>query len=145
MTTVGGLVCPLCRAELAGPPDRCPRCGGDLRPLQRVGELADCRFNAAVQAARDRHWTVAAEHLAVTLALAPDDVGALVLLGKVRWGEGQRENARAAWAEALRLDPDHEAARACLEHAEAALARAANRPGSGARKRRRRSHGAKPR
>jgi tetratricopeptide (TPR) repeat protein len=140
MTTAAGLVCPLCRAELAGLPDRCPGCGGDLRPLARVGELADCHFTAAVRAVRDRRWGTAAEHLAVTLALAPDDVDALVLLGKVRWREGQRENARAAWADALRLDPNREVARVGVEHADAALTRTEARSGSGARSRGQRSH-----
>jgi tetratricopeptide (TPR) repeat protein len=140
MAPTTGLVCPLCSVELAGiPTDRCPGCRGDLRPLRRIGELADHHFNAAVQAARARRWGVAAEHLAVTLALAPDDVDALVLLGKVRWHEGQRENSRSAWKEALRLDPNRQDARAGVAHSEAALANAASQTRSRARSRDRRS------
>ncbi len=129
-----GLVCPLCSVNLAGnPPDRCPGCRGDLRPLRRVGELADRHFNEAVRAARARHWGVAAERLAVTLALAPEDVDALVLLGKIRWHQGQRENARSVWTDALRLDPSRQDAQAGLAHAEAALARGATRSRTRAR------------
>jgi hypothetical protein len=76
--------CPLCGWQPPSFDDRCARCDGDLRPLRAVAELGDRHFNEAVTLARRRRWREAAEHLAVTLALAPDDVEALVLLGKVR-------------------------------------------------------------
>ena len=101
--------CPLCGAQLLALSERCPSCGGGLLALLRVAELADAYFNRAVSAAQEDKWWQAAEHLAVTLALRPDDVDALVLLGKIRCQqrhEGSRGQAVAAWEEALRLAPD---------------------------------------
>jgi hypothetical protein len=98
--------CPLCGAQLVVLSERCPSCGGGLIPLLRIVEMADAYFNLAVAAAREKKWWLAAEHLAVTLALRADDVDALVLLGKVRWCQRQRDLGVAAWQEALRLAPD---------------------------------------
>jgi tetratricopeptide (TPR) repeat protein len=97
--------CPLCGAQLLVLSEQCQSCGGGLLPLLRVAELADAYFNRAVTAARDKKWWLAAEHLAVTLALRPDDVDALMLLGKIRWRQRMRELAVAALQEALRLAP----------------------------------------
>ncbi|MGH3611461.1 MAG: hypothetical protein ACRDRK_02345 [Pseudonocardia sp.] len=97
--------CPLCGAQLLVLAKRCPSCDGGLLPLLRVTELADAYFNRAVAAARNKKWWLAAEHLAVTLALREDDVDALVLLGKIRLRQDQRKLAVATWQEALRLAP----------------------------------------
>lgn len=107
--------CPLCGAQLLVLAKRCQSCDGGLLPLLRVTELADAYFNRAVAAARDKKWWQAAEHLAVTLALREDDVDALVLLGKIRHGQKQRELALAAWQEALRLAPDRADAKLAIE------------------------------
>jgi len=68
--------------------------------------MADAYFNLAVAAARKKEWWLAAEHLAVTLALRANDVDALVLLGKVRGYGKEPALAVAAGEEALRLEPD---------------------------------------
>lgn len=100
-----GLLCPLCREPSAQLSDSCARCGGDLTPLAILGNLADHHFNRAVAAARTKDWEEAAEHLAVSLALRPDDVEAIVLLGKARFRRNRRSDAAALWGEALRLEP----------------------------------------
>ncbi|MGH3784984.1 MAG: hypothetical protein ACRDRG_00160 [Pseudonocardiaceae bacterium] len=106
--------CPLCGVQLMVLSERCRSCGGGLVSLLRVVEMADAYFNQAVAAARERKWWLAAEHLAVTLALRPDDVDALVLHGKVRGQGKQRELAVAACQEALRLAPDRADAKLIL-------------------------------
>src|SRR5262249_35023111 len=63
-------------------------------------------FNQAVVAARSENWTVAADHLAVTLALNPDDVDGLVLLGKVRYRQQQHLLARQSWEQAHHIASD---------------------------------------
>lgn len=107
--------CPLCGVQLVVLSERCDACGGALVSLLRVVEMADAYFNQAVVAAREEQWWLAAEHLAVTLALRADDVDALVLLGKVR-GRGKHPAlAVAACEEALRLDPGRADAKLVLD------------------------------
>lgn len=107
--------CPLCGVQLVVLSERCHSCGGGLVSLLRVVEMADAYFNQAVVAAREKNWWLAAEHLAVTLALRADDVDALVLLGKVRGKGEQPRLAVAACQEALRLAPDHADAKLVLD------------------------------
>jgi cytochrome c-type biogenesis protein CcmH/NrfG len=98
--------CPMCEAPQPVPADSCPSCHGDLRPLLRLADLADWHYNQAVAAAHTRHWSTAAEHLTVTMALRPDDVDALVLLGKVRLHQRRRQRALEIWQRAGELAPD---------------------------------------
>lgn len=107
--------CPLCGVHLMVLSEHCQSCGGGLGPLLRVMEMADVYFNQAIAAAREEDWWQAAEHLAVTVALRPDDVDALVLLGKVRGRGKQSGLAVAACQEALRLAPDRADAKLVLE------------------------------
>lgn len=107
--------CPLCGVQLVALSERCQSCGGGLVSLLRVVEMADAYFNQAVVAARKKEWWLAAEHLAVTLALRADDVDALVLLGKVRGHGKQPALAVAACQEALRLAPDRTDAKLVLD------------------------------
>ena len=107
--------CPLCGVQLVVLSERCQSCGGGLVSLLRVIEMADVYFNQAVAAAREKNWWLAAEHLAVTLALRADDVDALVLLGKVRGNGHEPGLAVAACQEALRLEPDHTDAKLVLD------------------------------
>lgn len=99
-------ICPLCEKPSPEPTERCAACDGDLRPLLRLADLADWHFNQAVVAARAKDWTIAADHLAVTLALNSDDVDGLVLLGKVRYHQQQHRLARQAWEQAHHIAPD---------------------------------------
>ncbi|MGH3795779.1 MAG: hypothetical protein ACRDSP_12920 [Pseudonocardiaceae bacterium] len=84
---------------------RCPGCGADLRPLVQVVDLANYHFNEALRAARAGDWHRAAEYGAVTLALQPDDVDAIVLLAKISRGQGRRERSRQLWQRASALAP----------------------------------------
>lgn len=98
-------VCPYCGEDIGSILRWCPHCERDLLPLRRTTEMANRYFNQAVEAARAPDWGLAAENLAVTLALCPDDVDALVLLGKVRRAQGNHAGAVATWEEALRIQP----------------------------------------
>ncbi|NUR00947.1 MAG: hypothetical protein HOY79_31790 [Streptomyces sp.] len=112
--------CPLCGRTLTEPAAECPACRGDLRSLAQIAALADEHFNKAVAAARALRWDSAAEHLAVTRALSPGDVDAIVLLAKVRHRQrgGQRaEEVRRLLRRAQELAPDREDVGSALEEA----------------------------
>jgi lipoprotein NlpI len=111
--------CPYCTADVAARVPACPACAGDLSPLARVAELADREFNRGLDAARTRDWAMAREHLAVAVALDPDDTEALTLLGTVRFRHGDRDRAAEAWDAVLRREPDHAGARAARDRAVA--------------------------
>ncbi|MGH4023074.1 MAG: hypothetical protein ACRDRV_00645 [Pseudonocardiaceae bacterium] len=68
-------------------------------------DLANHHFNAALGAARAQDWHRAAEHGAVTLALQPDDVDAIVLLAKISRSQGRRDRSRQLWQRAGELAP----------------------------------------
>lgn len=127
--------CPLCGRPLTALARECPVCHGDLRPLAQIAALADEHFNQAVRLARAERWHSAAEHLAVTRALRPNDVDALVLLAKVRHRQrgGQRTEASQLLRRALELAPDREDVRSALEDS----ARPRRRPRQTRRRRRR--------
>ncbi len=101
-----GEVCPLCRCRPRAVAERCTECQGDLRLMLVLSDLANWHFNNAVAAARATRWRTAGEHLAVTLALAPDDIGALILLGKVRYHQRQPDQTIELWNRARELAPD---------------------------------------
>ena len=109
--------CPLCGRALTAPAPECPACCGDLRPLAQIAALADEHFNKAVVLARAQQWRSAAEHLAVTRALSPNDVDAIVLLAKVRHRQrgGERTEVGRLLRRALELAPDREDVRVALE------------------------------
>ncbi|MGH3828981.1 MAG: hypothetical protein ACRDRS_00800 [Pseudonocardiaceae bacterium] len=108
------ITCPRCRQQLSSVGPRCPHCDADLQPLLQVTELANRYFNDGLRAARAGHWHLAAEHVAVTLALQPDDVGAMVLLAKISRRQGRRERAVQLWEMASQLAPHREDIRAAL-------------------------------
>jgi hypothetical protein len=109
------VACPGCRRSLASVSPWCPGCGGDLRPLVQLVDLANHHFNEAVRAARARDWHRAAEHGAVTLALQPDDVDAIVLLAKVSHRQGRRNRSWQLRQRALELAPQRPDVRRAIE------------------------------
>ena len=98
-------VCPSCGSGITVDIDKCRTCDVDLRPLIRVASMADLYYNRAVADARERQWNRAAENLAVALALRPDDVDALVLMGKVRVYQADVDAALEVWERVRNLDP----------------------------------------
>jgi hypothetical protein len=78
------VICPSCQRRLATLVSPCPDCAADLSPLVALRDLADRHFNQAVQRVRLGHWNLAAESLAVVLALDTHDLEAQALLETVR-------------------------------------------------------------
>jgi hypothetical protein len=78
------IACPHCAQRLSGPPPRCPRCRGDLRPLAQLAAFADWYYNEALRLSRTQEWVRAAESIGVTLALNPGDTEAKELRRKIR-------------------------------------------------------------
>ncbi|MGH3717775.1 MAG: tetratricopeptide repeat protein [Pseudonocardiaceae bacterium] len=93
----------------------CPGCGGDLRPLVQVVDLANHHFNEALRAARAGDWHRAAEQGTVTLALRPDDADAVVLLAKIARRQGRRDRSQQLWRRALELAPQRPDIQRALE------------------------------
>jgi tetratricopeptide (TPR) repeat protein len=72
---------------------------------------------------------LAERHARAALALAPEDVGALTLLGGALVRQGRGDEACAVWQEAIRVDPTYETAKAALmHHLDAELSMGALRP-----------------
>lgn len=111
------VTCPRCRRHLPSAVPRCPHCATDLRPLVQLAALADRHFNDGVRAALAGRWNRAAEHVAVTLSLQPDDLDAVVLLAKIALRQGRRERSRRLWEQALGLAPHRDDIRAVVAQA----------------------------
>ena len=75
-------------------------------PLRCDDPIAERRFLYARAAARERDWTATADVLEQTVEIAPRWAAAWFALGEARQQLGDFFRARAAFAEALRLDPD---------------------------------------
>lgn len=75
------MTCPHCLEEI-DLAESCSMCHGDLRPLLRVSDFADWHFNRSLASP-----SVAAESLAITLAIRPGDEEAARLLEAHRSGD----------------------------------------------------------
>jgi tetratricopeptide (TPR) repeat protein/phage tail protein X len=80
-------------------------------------------YNHALELARSGSLTEARDRLLAVLALAPDMINAHAVLGKVYAQLGGYESAIACWDAVLKLDPQHEGARAAKAKAERLLVR----------------------
>ena len=112
------LVCPVCSATVAEGRSSCPRCKEDLTGLVLMDDAAPNQYNQGLDAVRQGKLEDAAEHLLAALALDPDHVPALVVLGKVRAQQQRYEQAIGYWRRALELDPENRAAQAGIAKAE---------------------------
>lgn len=72
------MTCPHCLEEIVLA-ESCSMCHGDLRPLLRVSDFADWHFNRSQTSPE-----LAAESLAITLAVRPGDEEAARLLELLR-------------------------------------------------------------
>jgi nucleoid-associated protein YgaU len=112
------LVCPVCNASVAAGRSSCPRCEEDLTGLVLLDDAAPNQYNQGLDAVRQGKPEEAAEHLLAALALDPDHVPALVVLGKVRAQQQRYEQAIGYWRRASELDPENRAAQAGIAKAE---------------------------
>jgi len=95
--------CPVCGYEDYNG-GKCPSCGTNATNLLRLSEIPDAYYNKAVELIKKDHIEEAKEALIATIRLNPDDVDALILLGKVCAEAGDYERAVVYWNKALRLD-----------------------------------------
>ena len=112
------LVCPVCNASVAEGRSSCPRCEEDLTGLVLMDDAAPNQYNQGLDAVRQEKLEEAAGHLLAALALDPDHVPALVVLGKVRAQQQRYDQAIGYWRRALELDPENRAAQAGIAKAE---------------------------
>lgn len=94
--------CPICgHLEVT---DKCPRCGTDLTNWGRLSELPYAYFNRAVNFINEGKLHQAKESLFTVIGLYPNNVEALILLGKVNAEMGTYDEAITYWERAKKLD-----------------------------------------
>jgi hypothetical protein len=112
--------CPICPAkDLPEDSSKCPVCGADLTPIQRIRQLYLAQFNEAKRLLDLGSWDAAMRHVCAALALRADFAPALVLLGRVLWKKGLEREALARWEEAMRMTPDDAELKVLLERSAA--------------------------
>lgn len=83
---------------------------GSPSPAQLDGALGEVLLAEAARLARRGRWVEAEAALGFPLAPGrPTRGAALDLLARIRGQQGRWADAKAAWTEALRLDPENEA------------------------------------
>jgi nucleoid-associated protein YgaU len=120
------LTCPACQTPLGPEATACPVCGADLAAAVYLQRQADVLYNAGLRAARV--GDVAKAILLLEQCVRGDVVPgsgrdpeewpqpALALLGKLYARQGQWEQARRAWQQALRAAPGNLAAQQGLAY-----------------------------
>lgn len=122
--------CPICpRREIPPGVEICPGCGADLSPLVLLAELPLVYCNRALEyhARGDPQGAVASAGCA--LALEPRCAAAAILLGKLLWHSGRKEQALAHWSEVAEREPDNTEAARLLAAAEKKTGLPGRQPG----------------
>ncbi len=78
--------------------------------------LAECLYNLAICQGEKGDWRQSQQSLREVLDLVPEWPQAWNNLGCVLWSLSEPLRARAAWEEALRLDPDGEGGQVAREN-----------------------------
>lgn len=79
------------------------------RTLELEPRHASTMSNLGVLAMEEQRWDLAEKFLLTSIATEPDDAKTHYLLARVRLGAGRRDEARAALAKALAIDPKRKA------------------------------------
>lgn len=117
--------CPVCpTTEVPREARTCPNCGVDLTPVRRLHELADRWFNEALVLSERGEYSQALEKLLGALQLDGEPARIRLLIGKILWRLGRRDEAITYWRWVLEKDPAHPEAKRLLEVAERELPRA---------------------
>jgi len=98
----------------------CPNCRADLGALRRIRGLAASYYNQGLQAARAGSYEAAERSLHTAIGLDEGLARARVLLGKLLWRQGRREEAEREWQEATAASPGDESIVELLAQAQAA-------------------------
>jgi hypothetical protein len=115
------LDCPVCpRGALPAGTLVCPNCETALTPLWRLRELGTRYYNDGLDAARRGDAEAAIRKLCCALELGADEISTRLLLGKLLWRTGQREQAAAHWRAVEFAAPDRAECRPLLRMAQRA-------------------------
>jgi preprotein translocase subunit SecD len=127
------LRCPDCGKNIADDDKTCPHCGADL---ESPFEEADCqalaqKFYEDAKNAYDRHSNLgkALQNIKRAIELYPEKADYYLLQGLILEAASDIDQAVLAYAAALQLNPDLEAARTNLTLAEAELAKKSEQTG----------------
>ncbi len=116
------ITCPACGTSQTEGTRECRQCQADLSLLVEFDGLAQSFYDQGVRVAKSgENLEAAVRFIEAALALEPEHVEALVVLGKLRAQQQRYQEAMSAWQRALELAPDGSPAR---EKARAAIARA---------------------
>lgn len=94
--------CPVCGKSDVD--NKCPQCRTDLTNWGRLIELPSAYYNRAVHMIKEGKLWEAKVALFTAIGLSPEDVEALILLGKVCAEMGNYEEAITYWEKAKKLD-----------------------------------------
>ncbi|MGH8550710.1 MAG: hypothetical protein ACRERU_19340 [Methylococcales bacterium] len=93
----------------------CENCGTDLAPIHRLRDLAVFHYNAALASVDRGDDAAAIREVYAALATDPSWLAVRVLLGKLLWKSGRREEAKAEWCLAAQEYPDDATVNALLD------------------------------
>jgi hypothetical protein len=100
------LKCPVCPFQGIEPSaEKCPQCGTDLAPLQRIRGLAARFYNEALQDYGSGDVAAAVAKVNASVAIDANFPQARVLLGKLLWRQGHFKAALDQWEAVSKSDP----------------------------------------
>lgn len=108
------LKCPVCQTPLPAGATVCPDCGENLAALVYLESQSQVSYNKALALSRTNDLDAAIFAARQSLEADKTNVRALVLLGKLYAQRNLRPEARAAWEQAMQLEPKQESAKAGL-------------------------------
>lgn len=97
------ITCPVCGKSRVTTP-KCPQCGADVAPLQRLFEWPQAVLYSAWRAFEAGNATQAEKECQQAIALSPDQAPAHALMGRILEKRGDWELARHSYVRAAQLD-----------------------------------------
>lgn len=107
-------VCPVCQYVLPSNMSICPNCEEDVTALAHVHLRAQIAYNEGLRQAQAGKLDSAIMWLQQATQIAPDNVRALVVLGKLYAQQARFTQAHHIWEHVLQLEPSNHAAQAGL-------------------------------
>jgi len=116
--------CPVCpRQDIPSGQLTCDNCGVDLQPVWRVRELADYRYNEALELLSDGDADRALEKLCAARESGGEPGRCRLLAGKILWQLGRTAGAVREWRLVPSSDPLHAESNRLADMAEATVRR----------------------